>query len=152
MRGSLMANGVNLVTLIGYVGKDPKITTMQSGDVSAMFSLATSKSWPDKRTGEKKEQTQWHNLVAYRKVAEIISKYVFAGDRLYIQGELQYGKYDDNQGITRYTTQIVVDQLQMLSAKGENRQKEAPQEQKKDYKKGKEDFPPLEDFDDDVPF
>ncbi|SUO95188.1 single-stranded DNA-binding protein [Suttonella ornithocola] len=121
-----MANkGVNKVILIGNLGADPECRTFQNGDMVANFSLATSETWNDKQTGEQKERTEWHRCVAYRALAGIIQQYVKKGSKLYIEGKLQTRKWQDNTGQDRYSTEIVVEQMQMLDSK-QDRQSSSP--------------------------
>lgn len=111
--------GVNKVFLLGYVGKDPESRSMPDGKAVVNFSIATSESWKDKQTGEKKEKTEWHNLVCFGKGAEIITQYVKKGSKLFVEGKLQTRKWQDKEGRDRYTTEIVVAEFQMLGDKGE---------------------------------
>ena len=104
---------VNEVILVGTVGKDPEVTTTGSGVKVARFSLATSKSWKNDR-GETVDKTEWHNIVVWRGLAEVVEKYITKGYLLWVRGEISYGSYDDKDGIKRYTTDIVVDNLRML--------------------------------------
>jgi len=108
-------SSVNKVILLGRVGKDPESRTA-GNNLVVNFSLATSKSWKDKDTGERKEKAEWHNIVLWRKVAEIAEKYVKKGDMIYIEGELQTRSWEKD-GVTRYTTEILGNSLQMLSSK-----------------------------------
>lgn len=100
---------INRATVLGYVGKDPEIRTMQSGDKVAGFSIATSKKWKDKNTGEPKESTEWHNIAVFvQGLVGIIEQYVHKGSKLLIEGELKTRKWQDQNGIDRYTTDIVL--------------------------------------------
>lgn len=114
-----MARGVNKVILLGNVGKDPEIRYFPSGDAQAKFSLATSESWNDKESGEKREKVQWHNIVANKKLAEIIGEYVKKGDKLYVEGKVEYRSWDDKDGNKKYMTEIVIHDMQMLTPKAE---------------------------------
>lgn len=107
---------INKVTLLGRVGKDVDVRNLENGTAVATFSLATSTNWKDKNTGEKKEKTEWHNLVVWRGLADIAAKYVHKGDLLYIEGSLATRSWEKD-GVTRYTTEIVVSELKMLSKK-----------------------------------
>ena len=109
--------GVNKVILIGRLGNDPEMRYMPSGEAVANLSIATSESWTDKNTGEKREKTEWHRVVAFRKLAEIIGQYCKKGDQIYIEGKLQTRKWSDKNGQDHYTTEIIVDQMQMLGGK-----------------------------------
>ncbi len=107
---------VNKVILVGRLGKDPETRYMTNGEAVTNFSLATSETWKDK-SGEKQEKTEWHNCVAYRKLAEIIAEYVKKGSQIYVEGKLQTRKWQTKEGQDRYTTEIIVDQMQMLGGK-----------------------------------
>ena len=110
---------LNRVTLIGNLGQDPEVKYMQSGDAVASFSLATSESWKDKTSGEAQERTEWHRCVAWRKLAEIVGQYAKKGQKLYVEGRLTTRKWTDKEGQERYTTEIQVNDVILLSAKGE---------------------------------
>lgn len=110
-------SGVNKVILIGRVGKDPDVKSLQSGASVANFSIATSESYKDKTTGEKKETTEWHNIVLWRALADVAAKYVHKGDLIYIEGKITTRKWEKD-GITRYTTEIIGSNMTMLGSKG----------------------------------
>ncbi|HWP81949.1 MAG TPA: single-stranded DNA-binding protein [Bacteroidota bacterium] len=112
-----MARSVNKAILIGNLGKDPELRYTNSGVAVATFSLATNESWRDPE-GNLQERTQWHNIVAWRKLAEICGEYLKKGSKVYIEGRLQYRNYDDKNGVKRYVTEIVMDEMVMLDAKG----------------------------------
>lgn len=104
-----MAGSLNKVTLIGNVGADPEIRDLQSGNAVANISLATSESWKDKNTGEKKERTEWHRVVVWNDgLVEVIEKYVKKGSKLYIEGQMQTRKWQDQDGNDRYSTEVVL--------------------------------------------
>ena len=105
--------GINKVILVGRLGKDPEVKYFTSGDAVCNFSIATSESWKDKNTGEKKEKTEWHRIVAFRKLAEICGQYLSKGSQIYLEGKLQTRSYEQG-GSTRYVTEIVADQVQFL--------------------------------------
>jgi len=109
-------SGVNKVILIGRLGKDPEVRNLDNGAVVANFSIATSESYKDRTTGEKKEITEWHNIVVWRGLAEISQKYLHKGDMVYIEGKLRTRSWEKD-GVTRYTTEIVADNMNMLSPK-----------------------------------
>ena len=113
-----MARGVNKVILIGNLGKDPEMRYTQSGTAVANFSLATTDSWTGK-DGNKEERTEWHNIVAWARLAEICSQYLTKGRQVYIEGRIQTRKWEDKDGNTRYTTEIVAQNMQMLGSRGE---------------------------------
>ena len=108
---------VNKVILVGNLGKDPELKYTPSGAAVATFSLATSERYKDKQ-GEQQEKTEWHNIVAWRQLAEICGKYLHKGKQVYIEGRLQHRSYDDRDGNKRYITEIVADQMQMLGSRG----------------------------------
>lgn len=110
-------SGVNKVILVGRLGKDPEVRHLDNGSVVANFSIATSESYKDKQTNEKKEITEWHNIVAWRGLAEVVEKYAHKGDMMYIEGKLQTRSWEKD-GVTRYTTEIVAGSIQLLGNKG----------------------------------
>ena len=110
---------LNKATLIGNLGNDPDIKYTQSGDAVVSFSLATSETWKDKASGEPVEKTEWHRCVAWRKMAEIIGQYAKKGQKLYVEGKLLSRKYTDKDGAERQITEIQVNDVILLSAKGE---------------------------------
>ena len=119
-------SSVNKVILIGRVGRDPEIRHLQSGKSVVNLSLATTSKRKD-RDGEFVEDTQWHRLTAYDKLADIIGQYVHKGSLIYIEGSLKYGKFTDKDGNEKNTTDIVIGQMQMLGGKGESHGEERPQ-------------------------
>ena len=114
-----MARGVNKVILIGNLGSDPEVRYTPEGRPVANFSLATSESWNDRNTGERQERTEWHRLVLWSKLAEIAGQYLKKGAKIYVEGRLQTRSWDDQSGQKRYTTEIVVNDMQMLDSRGE---------------------------------
>jgi single-strand DNA-binding protein len=110
-------SGVNKVILVGRLGKEPEVRNLDNGAIVANFSIATSESYKDKTTGEKKEVTEWHNIVLWRGLAEIAQKYVHKGDLVYIEGKLRTRSWEKD-GVTRYTTEIVADNMTMLGSRG----------------------------------
>ena len=110
-------SGVNKVILVGRLGKDPEVRNLENGATVANFTLATSESYKDRTTGEKKEVTEWHNIVLWRALAEITQKYLHKGDMVYIEGKLRTRSWE-KEGVTRYTTEVVADNMTMLSTKG----------------------------------
>lgn len=107
---------VNKVILVGRLGKDPETRYMTSGEAVTNATLATSENWKDK-SGERQERTEWHNLVFYRRLAEIAGEYLKKGSQVYIEGKIQTRKWQDKEGKDRYTTEIVVNEMQMLGSK-----------------------------------
>lgn len=110
-------SGVNKVILIGRLGKEPEVRNLENGVSVANFTMATSESYKDRTTGEKKEVTEWHNIVLWRGLAEISQKYLHKGDLVYIEGKLKTRSWE-KEGVTRYTTEVVADNMTMLGSKG----------------------------------
>jgi len=117
-----MAGTVNKVILIGNAGKDPEVRYLENGTGVATLTLATSESYTDKKTGEKRTLTDWHNVVLWRGLAEITKNYVKKGTKIYIEGKLRTRSYTDKDNVVRYTTEIIADELQLLSPKPETAQ------------------------------
>jgi single-strand DNA-binding protein len=113
-----MARGVNKVILVGNLGNDPDMKYTASGAAIANITVATSESWNDKQTGEKVEKTEWHRVVFFRRLAEIVGEYLRKGSQVYIEGKLQTRKWQDQNGQDRYTTEIVANEMQMLGSRG----------------------------------
>lgn len=113
-----MARGVNKVILVGHLGRDPEIRYTQDGQAVANFTMATTDTWTDKVTGEKREKTEWHRIVAFRRLAEICGQYLSKGRQVYIEGRLQTRSWEQD-GVTRYITEIVANDMQMLGARGD---------------------------------
>ena len=107
---------VNKVILVGNLGRDPEVRFMPNGEAVCNFSIATTDSWKDK-SGQKQERTEWHNIVMYRKLAEIAGEYLKKGRPVYVEGRLQTRKWQTKEGQDRYTTEIVADQMQMLGGR-----------------------------------
>lgn len=112
-----MARGVNKVILIGNLGKDPEVRYFPNGDAVCNVTVATSDSWTDKQSGEKRERTEWHNVVFTRKLAEIAGQYLKKGSKVYVEGSLRTRKWQDKEGGDRYTTEIMVNDMQMLDGR-----------------------------------
>ena len=122
---------VNKVILVGNLGKDPEVSYTQTGTAVAKFSLATTEKWNDKATGEKKEKTDWHRLTCFGKKAELIGEWVKKGQQLYVDGRIQYGSYDKS-GQTIYTTDIIINDFQMLGGRTTKQANERTTEQAND--------------------
>ena len=103
-----MAGSVNKVILVGNLGRDPEIRTMQSGDKVANLSLATSETWNDRQTGERRERTEWHRVVIFGRVADVAEQYLRKGSKVYVEGSLQTRKWQDQSGQDRYSTEVVL--------------------------------------------
>lgn len=135
-------SSVNKVILVGRLGKDPDVRYSQDATPIANISLATSQRWKDKNTGEQKEDTEWHKIVLYGRQAEIAQEYLKKGSLVYFEGRLKTRKYTTQDGIDRYTTEIIADSLQMLGSRADNEQDSgfssnpqttAPKSSAKDY-------------------
>ena len=128
-----MAGSVNKVILLGNLGQDPDIRTMQNGKKVCTFSIATSNSWKDKDTGEKKEKTEWHRVVVFNEgLVGVVENYIKKGTKLYIEGSLQTRKWTDDSGTEKYTTEIVIQgyggRIDIVSAKGNNQEQSENQD------------------------
>ena len=110
-----MAGSVNKVILIGNLGKDPEVRHLENGAIVANFSIATSEVYTDKTTGEKKETTDWHDIVVWRGLAEIAEKYLKKGYKVYVEGKLKKRSWQDKEGNTRYSTEVIADEMTILS-------------------------------------
>ncbi|RTE86402.1 MULTISPECIES: single-stranded DNA-binding protein [Gammaproteobacteria] len=115
----MASRGINKVILIGNLGSDPEVRYTQNSQAMANLSVATSETWKDKQTGEQRENTEWHRVVCYRRVAEIAGEYLKKGSKVYIEGRLQTRKWQGQDGQDRYTTEIVCNDLQMLDSRGD---------------------------------
>lgn len=111
--------GVNKVILVGNLGKDPEVRHLENGAVLARFPIATSESYKDKE-GNRVDQTEWHNVVVWRKLAEIAESYLKKGSQVYIEGKLRTRSWDDDQGVKKYATEVVADTFTMLGRRDEN--------------------------------
>jgi len=138
--------GINKVIIVEHLGNDPEMRSMPNGEAVANISVATSEAWTDKNTGERREVTEWHRIVFYRKLAEICGQYLKKGAQVYIEGRLRTRKWQDQNGQDRYTTEIQGDVMQMLgtrpqSADGANNPQPMPQQDAS-----------VNAFDDSIPF
>ncbi|QLB43037.1 single-stranded DNA-binding protein [Mannheimia pernigra] len=119
--------GINKVIIVGNLGNDPEMRTMPNGEAVANISVATSESWTDKNTGERREVTEWHRIVFYRRQAEVCGQYLRKGSQVYVEGRLKTRKWQDQNGQDRYTTEIQGDVLQMLGSRQGNDMNNQPQ-------------------------
>ncbi len=152
-----MARGVNKVILIGNLGKDPEVRYSPNGAAIANVTIATSESWKDKNTGEQQEKTEWHRVVFFNRLAEIVGEYLKKGSKIYVEGRLQTRKWQDQQGQDRYTTEIVAGEMQMLDSRGGgsanfNQEPAAGGSQYNQSAPQAASMAPAGDFDDDIPF
>lgn len=157
-----MARGINKVILIGNLGRDPETRYTQGGSAVTTFSLATSDQWRDRETNEQQERTEWHRVVCFARLGEIAGQYLRRGSKCYIEGRLQTRSWEDREGQTRYTTEVVARDMQMLDSRGDASGGYAPpprggaaQERTQPARSpapagdGADD---LDDLDDDIPF
>lgn len=159
--------GVNKVIIVGRLGNDPEIRTMPNGEAVANVSVATSESWTDRNTGERREVTEWHRIVFYRRQAEVVGEYLRKGSQIYVEGRLRTRKWQDQNGQDRYTTEIQGDVMQMLDSRNAQQGGFAPQgapqqnfagQQQSNYNAPRQQAakpaaePPMDNFDDDIPF
>lgn len=141
---------VNLVILIGNLGKDPETRYLQNNDAVTNITLATTETWKDKN-GEKQDKTEWHRVTFYRKLAEIAGEYLKKGSQVYVEGKLTTRKWTDKEGIERYTTEIIASSMKMLDRKSGDSghsEKSAPAKSQNSAQSGTG----FDDMDDDVPF
>lgn len=152
----MASRGVNKVILVGNLGNDPEIHHMPSGGAVANISIATSESWRDKATGEQREKTEWHRVTLFGKLADVAAQYLKKGSQVYIEGQLQTRKWQNQQGQDQYTTEVVVQGfngvMQMLGNRTSNGQGMASGQQQPTSQQPQQQYnePPM-DFDDDIP-
>ena len=141
-----MSGSVNKVILIGNLGKDPEVRRLENGAVLASFSIATSESYVDKQSGDKKEITDWHDIVLWRGLAEVAEKYLVKGSKIYVEGKLKKRSWQDKEGVTRYSTEVVGDEMTILSKIENKENNTAPyrQEANKEVVQKIQDFSPEE--------
>jgi single-strand DNA-binding protein len=145
-----MARGVNKVILVGNLGADPDVRATSGGTTVANVSLATTDSWRDKSSGEQQERTEWHRVVFFNRLAEIVQQYLQKGSQIYVEGRLQTRKWQDKDGNDRYTTEIVANEMQMLGGRGGGT---APMESPASRETSSASATAGgDDFDDDIPF
>jgi single-strand DNA-binding protein len=162
-----MARGINKVILVGNLGNDPDVRYTASGAAVANVSIATTDSWKDKESGEMQDRTEWHKVVFFGRLAEIVAEYLKKGSQVYVEGRLQTRKWQDKEGHDRYTTEIVAGEMQMLGGRGGsgggggggsggNQPQDSSSEDGQTRGGGnnkRQSKPPAEDFvDDDIPF
>jgi single-strand DNA-binding protein len=166
---------INKVILVGNLGQDPEVKYMPSGGAVTNISIATTDTWKDKSTGEKKENTEWHRVVFFNRLAEIVGEYLRKGSQVYIEGNLRTRKWQDQSGADRYSTEIVAREMQMLGGRaggssdfapqGQQQQSQQPQQgggapqqnapqQQAPQQSPQQSAPPqnFDNFDDDIPF
>lgn len=156
---------VNKVIIVGNLGRDPETRYMPNGEAVTNIAVATTESWKDKNSGEKKEITEWHRITFYRKLAEIAGQYLKKGSQIYVEGRLQTRKWTDKDGVERYTTEIIADTMQMLGGRagggapmddgGGSSYGSAPaprQQASAPARQPAQSAPSFSDMDDDIPF
>ncbi|HFN3491802.1 TPA: single-stranded DNA-binding protein [Proteus mirabilis] len=154
----MASKGVNKVLLIGYLGQDPEMRYRPNGDAVTNITLATSDPWKDKQSGETKERAEWHRVVIFGKLAKIAGEYLRKGSQVYIEGQLQTRKWQDQNGQDRYSTEVVVNINGSMQILGNNNQAGSQKSQPSPHQhewspqqSPKHNEPPM-DFDDDIPF
>ncbi|MBC6427826.1 MAG: single-stranded DNA-binding protein [Cellvibrionales bacterium] len=168
----MASRGVNKVILVGNLGRDPEVRNMPTGDAVVTLSLATTSSWKDKQSGERRERTEWHRVVFHRRLAEVIGDYARKGSKLYVEGRLHTRKWQDKDGNDRHTTEVVGEEMQFLDSRNQGQGNYGGGQngnQRSDYgnghggqngnqaqSPGPNDAPQadsnFDDFDDDIPF
>lgn len=146
-----MARGINKVIIVGNLGSDPEVRYLPSGVPVANLSVATSESWKDKTSGQLQTRTEWHRICYFNRLAEIAGEYLKKGSKVYVEGSLRTRKWEDKNGIERYTTEIMGSELQMLDSKG-GAPGGAPDFSSASQAQPEPAMAGGDDFDDDVPF
>ena len=144
-------SGVNKVIIVGNLGNEPESRALPSGGTVTNITVATSETWKDKNTGEKKEKTEWHRIVFFNRLAEIAGEYLKKGSKVYIEGSLQTRKWQDQSGVDRYTTEIKASTMQMLDSRGSDESKPA-QGNSNFASAPAQQSAPVDDFDEDILF
>lgn len=163
----MATRGINKVILVGNVGQDPETRYMPNGGAVTNLSIATSESWKDKNSGEQQERTEWHRVVFYQRLAEIVAEYVKKGSKLYVEGSLRTRSWEQD-GVKRYATEIIANEMQMLDGRGEGRGASDGDNPRPAYQSGggqsaprssgggsrpaPQPAPEVNSFDDDIPF
>ncbi len=140
--------GINKVILIGNLGRDPEVRYTPDGAAVANFSIATSQEWKDRETGEKREKTEWHRIVAWRKLGELCGEYLSKGRQVYIEGRLQTRDWEDRDGNKRYTTEVIASEVQFLGPK----EPSGPRDSYGGPPPPEAEPPGMDSGDDDIPF
>ncbi|HBH10473.1 MAG TPA: single-stranded DNA-binding protein [Gammaproteobacteria bacterium] len=152
---------LNKATLIGRLGNDPEVRYSSNGNAMCNFSIATNETWRDKDSGEKQERTEWHRVVCYGRLAEVAGEYLTKGKEIYVEGRIQTRKWEDKEGIERYTTEIVTSNFQFLGGRDDGSSSQAsapdntaatPQNNTPSKKNQPIAKSPADDFDEDIPF
>jgi len=143
---------VNKAIILGNIGKDPEVKYTASGEAICNITVATSESWKDKATGEKKELTEWHRISFFGKLAEICGQYLKKGSQVYVEGSIRTRKWTDKEGQERYTTEIRGDEMKMLGGKPEGLQRTQGNEGRSEQQQKSKPKPSFDDLGDDIPF
>ena len=150
---------LNQAQIIGHLGRDPEIRYLPSGEAVANFSIATTEKWKDKNTGEQREETEWHRISVFGRLAEIVGEYLKKGSLVFVQGKLKTRKYTDGQGVERYSTEIRAEALKMLGGRDSSQgERSSPPAQREAAPQQQRQQPParqssgFDDMDDDIPF
>ena len=150
-----MARGVNKAIIVGNLGRDPEVRYSASGNAIANVTVATTDSWKDRQSGERQERTEWHRVVFFNRLAEIVAEYLKKGSQVFIEGRIQTRKWEDKDGNERWTTEIVANEMQMLGSRGGGGMQGGPAEDSGAAPApgggGSSGFSDSE-FDDDIPF
>lgn len=158
-------SGINKAIIVGNLGNDPETKYMPNGNAVTNISVATSESWKDKQSGQDQERTEWHRIVFFNRLAEIAGEYLRKGSKVYVEGQIRTRKWQDKEGIDRYTTEIVASEMQMLSgrengqdagAQGQyqqnQQQPQQPQQQYQQQSHARTNPPSAPEFHDEIPF
>ncbi|MFY8183820.1 MAG: single-stranded DNA-binding protein [Polynucleobacter sp.] len=146
---------VNKVIILGNLGRDPEVRFSADGAAVCNIAIATSSSWKDKNSGEKREETEWHKVVFYGRLAEIAGEYLKKGKPVYVEGRLKTRKWQNKEGVDQYTTEVIADSMQLLGGREEGSQAPAPQQRQAPAAQPQAQRQPatnLADMDDDIPF
>lgn len=151
-----MARGVNKVILIGNLGSDPEVRYTPNGNAVANVNLATSESWRDKTSGEPQDRTEWHRIVFFNKLAEIVGEYLHKGSKIYVEGSLRTRKWLDKQGVERHTTEVIANEMHILGSRTGGHHSDS-NENHTETKSNKgqpalAEAGPVDSFEDDIPF
>ena len=147
---------INQATILGNLGRDPEINHTNDGNAVARLSIATSERWTDKHTGEKRERTEWHRVVVFGPLADVVSQYAVKGDKIFVQGKLSTRKWTDRDGVERYTTEIVLNQwnsqLELLGARNSSTEDRAPRQDNQGNQGNQGTQHQQDNLDDEIPF
>lgn len=143
---------VNKVILIGNLGRDPELRYAASGSAICNITMATSRQWKDRNTGERQEETEWHRVVLYDRLAEIAGEYLKKGSSCYIEGRLRTRKWMDKEGLDRYTTEIIAESMKMLNGRNDQTAAQRPAHQPANRQSVSHQPAGPDDMDDDIPF